>query len=165
MALNAAAAAATAWLAGVSTASIADGLRNMKPEPGRLQPVASKHGGALIHDAYNANPVSYKAAIDVLSQLGGDTLLIAGDMAELGDESVELHRSVGEYARGKVKNIFTVGKEASYISEAFGGQHFDALPELLAELPSKLKATTSVLVKGSRSAGMERIVDTLMRNN
>lgn len=165
MAMNAAAAAATAWLAGVSSLDIAEGLSKMQPEAGRLQPLDSIHGGALIHDAYNANPVSFMAAIDVLAQLGEDTLLIAGDMGELGDESSEHHQNVGKYARGKVKNIWTVGQQAFYISEAFGGLHFESMSDLLAALPSNLESTTAVLVKGSRSAGMERVVDVLKRNN
>jgi UDP-N-acetylmuramoyl-tripeptide--D-alanyl-D-alanine ligase len=163
MALNAAAAAATAWLAGVSPLDIAQGLSDMKPEPGRMEPVESTHGGPLIHDAYNANPVSYRAAIDVLAELNEDTLLIAGDMAELGEESVQMHRDVGLYARGKIKSIWSVGKESLQISESFGGHHFDSINDLLAVLPAKLENETAVLVKGSRSSGMERVVDTLRR--
>ncbi|MDN3650530.1 UDP-N-acetylmuramoyl-tripeptide--D-alanyl-D-alanine ligase [Reinekea marina] len=165
MAMNAAAAAATAWLAGVSSLDIAEGLSNMKPEPGRLQPLDSTYGGPLIHDAYNANPVSYKAAIDVLADLGEDTILVAGDMAELGDESDSHHRAIGQYARGKVKQIFTVGHHAHLISESFGGQHFSNHSELIAQLSSQLDSSTAVLVKGSRSAGMERVVDVLKRIN
>ncbi|MFQ3231693.1 UDP-N-acetylmuramoyl-tripeptide--D-alanyl-D-alanine ligase [Reinekea sp.] len=165
MAMNAAAAAATAWLAGVSSLDIAEGLSKMQPEAGRLQPLESKHGGALIHDAYNANPISFMAAIDVLEQLGDDTLLIAGDMGELGEESTNHHRNVGDYARGKVKNIWSVGRHAFHITDAFGGHHFESMSDLLAVLPSKLESTTAVLVKGSRSAGMERVVDVLKRND
>lgn len=165
MAVNAAAAAATAWLAGVSPLDIAQGLSEMKPEPGRMEPVDSVHGGALIHDAYNANPESFKAAIDVLHDLGEDTLLIAGDMAELGEESESMHRDVGRYARGKIKSIWSVGNKAIQISDAFGGHHFDSIEDLLAVLPAKLESETAVLVKGSRSAGMERIVHALRRNS
>jgi UDP-N-acetylmuramoyl-tripeptide--D-alanyl-D-alanine ligase len=163
MAINAAAAAATAWLAGVSPLDIAQGLSDMKPEPGRMEPIESSHGGALIHDAYNANPVSFRAAIDVLADLGEDTLLIAGDMAELGDESHQLHREVGQYARGKINSVWSVGRDSEYLSEAFGGHHFESMNDLLAVLPAKINNETSVLVKGSRSAGMERIVDALRR--
>lgn len=161
MALNAAAAAATAWLAGVSALDIAEGLSSMKAEAGRMESIESNYGGPLIHDAYNANPESYKAAIDVLNDMGGDTLLIAGDMAELGDTSEEMHRSVGDYARGKIVSVWSVGKKAKDISKAFGGDHFDSIQDLLAVLPVKLESNTAVLVKGSRSAGMERVVDAL----
>ncbi|TCS41720.1 UDP-N-acetylmuramoyl-tripeptide--D-alanyl-D-alanine ligase [Reinekea marinisedimentorum] len=165
MALNAAAAAATAWLAGVSTLDIAQGLSEMTPEPGRLESIESNHGGPLIHDAYNANPDSYKAAIDVLAGIGGDTLLIAGDMAELGEETAALHREVGLYARGKIKAIWSVGEQSAHIAEAFDGHKFDTVEQLLAVLPVKLEPETVVLVKGSRSAGMERVVEALRRNN
>lgn len=161
MALNAAAAAATAWLAGMSARNIAEGLRAMQPEPGRMEPVESKHGGALIHDAYNANPVSFEAAIDVLADIGGETLLIAGDMAELGAESVAHHHAVGLYAQGKIDQLWSAGEQSSAMSAAFGGQHFNSVVELLAELPAKTNHKTTILVKGSRSSGMERVIDAL----
>lgn len=163
MAINAAAAAATAWLAGVSPLDIAEGLGEMQPEPGRMEPLASLHGGALIHDAYNANPTSFEAAIDVLSTFSGQSMLIAGDMAELGEDSKKLHHEIGVYARGKITSLWTVGQDARYMSEAFGGHHFETLEDLLAVLPAKLESDTAVLVKGSRSAGMERVIDALKR--
>ena len=165
MAVNATAAAALAWLAGVSALDIAQGLSEMKPEPGRLEPIDSAHGGTLIHDAYNANPVSFRAAVDVLADLGEDTLLIAGDMAELGDESVMMHREVGQYARGKVKSVWSLGESSKQLSDAFGGRHFNTLDELLSVLTERLENKTAVLVKGSRSAGMERVVDSLKRKS
>jgi UDP-N-acetylmuramoyl-tripeptide--D-alanyl-D-alanine ligase len=165
MALNAAAAAATAWLAGVSTLDIAEGLSEMTPEPGRLESVQSSYGGPLIHDAYNANPESYKAAIDVLAGIEGETLLIAGEMAELGDASEALHREVGLYARGKINAIWSVGEQAAHIADAFEGHRFETIEQLLAVLPAKLATETVVLVKGSRSAGMERVVEALRRND
>ncbi|MDO7641634.1 MAG: UDP-N-acetylmuramoyl-tripeptide--D-alanyl-D-alanine ligase [Reinekea forsetii] len=161
MALNAAAAAATAWLAGASTRDIADGLGAMQPEPGRMEPVESKHGGALIHDAYNANPVSFEAAIDVMADIGGETLLIAGDMAELGAESLAHHLAVGQYAIGKIGQLWSAGEQASAMSAAFGGRHFKSVVELLAELPATINHNTAILVKGSRSSGMDRVIDAL----
>lgn len=163
MALNAAAAAATAWLAGVSPLDIAEGLSQMQPEPGRLEPLVSEHGGMLIHDAYNASPASVKAAIDVLAEQGSDTLLIFGDMGELGSESQALHHDLGVYARGRIQSLWTLGKESVATAEAFGGRSFENLTQLLDALPSRLTETTAVLVKGSRSAGMERVVETLKR--
>ncbi|GGX46667.1 UDP-N-acetylmuramoyl-tripeptide--D-alanyl-D-alanine ligase [Saccharospirillum salsuginis] len=163
MALNAAAAAATAWLAGVSPLDIAEGLSRMKPQPGRLEPMAGQHGGLLIHDAYNAAPAAVKAAIDVLAEQGDDTLLILADMGELGDLAESLHREVGQYARGRIGDLWTVGTLSRHTADAFGGRHFDTLETVLAALPSRLTETTAVLVKGSRSAGMERVVETLKR--
>ncbi|WP_320821870.1 UDP-N-acetylmuramoyl-tripeptide--D-alanyl-D-alanine ligase [Reinekea sp.] len=163
MALNAAAAAATAWSAGVSPLNIAEGLGAMKPEPGRMEPVASQHGGGLIHDAYNASPVSFQAAIDVLAEIGGDTLLIAGDMAELGAESDVFHRDIGLYARGKVGRLWTVGEQAGLMAAAFGGSHFNSITQLLALLSAKIDPETTILVKASRSSGMECVVDALRR--
>ena len=163
MALNAAAAAATAWLAGVSPLDIAEGLSQMRPEPGRLEPVASAHGGLLIHDAYNAAPAAVKAAIDVLAEQGNDSLLVLADMGELGDLAETLHREVGHYARGRIGELWTLGTLSRHTADAFGGRHFESLDALMAALPSRLNETTAVLVKGSRSAGMERVVETLKR--
>lgn len=165
MALNAAAAAATALAADIPASAIIAGLGQMRPEPGRLQPLVGNFGGALIHDAYNANPLSLHAAIDVLADLATDTLLIAGDMAELGGDSEQLHRAAGQYARGKIAQLWSVGEHARFIAEAFGGRHFATLDELLAALPARLVATTAVLVKGSRSSGLERVVSALARTS
>ena len=163
MALNAAAAAATAWLAGMTPEQIVTGLEQMRPEPGRLQPLASRHGGLLVDDAYNANPASVRAAVDVLAEAGRDTLLILGDMAELGADAEALHRQVGDYARGRLGRLFTVGTLSQAATDAFGGEHFESIERLVAVLPSRLTDNTAVLVKGSRSAAMERVVETLRR--
>lgn len=163
MAVNAAAAAATAWLAGISLTDIHAGLAQMQPEPGRLQPLPSQYGGLLIDDSYNANPTSVRAAIDVLAPSSDDTLLVLGDMAELGEDAEALHAQVGDYARGRISTLWTVGTFSAAASNRFGGEHFDSLETLMAALPSRLTTATAVLVKGSRSAGMERVVQTLKR--
>lgn len=163
MALNAAAATATAWAAGVSQQAIVTGLAQMQPEPGRLHPLPSVHGGLLVDDAYNANPASVRAAIDVLAGAADDSLLVLGDMAELGAEASALHAEVGHYAQGRIAALWTLGTLSAAASKAFGGQHFDSLERLVAALPSRLTEQTAVLVKGSRSAGMERVVDALRR--
>jgi len=163
MALNAAAAAATASVAGMSLQAIREGLQAMQPEPGRLQPVPSQHGGLLVDDSYNANPASVRAAIDVLVPSSDDTLLILGDMAELGEDATSLHAQVGEYARGRITSVWTLGALSASASAAFGGKHFESIETLMAALSSRLTKTTAVLVKGSRSAAMERVVETLKR--
>lgn len=163
MAINAAAAAATAWVAGVTALDIAEGLSQVVPQAGRMQPLESAHGGMLIHDAYNASPSAVKSAMDVLAEQGEDTLLVLGDMLELGDDSDRLHQEVGDYARGRIRDIWTLGKASRLTSTAFGGKHFPHLDDLLAALPARLTETTAVLVKGSRSIGMERVVETLRR--
>lgn len=163
MALNAAAAAATAWVAGLSLPTIREGLQAMQPEPGRLQPLPSQHGGLLVDDSYNANPASVRAAIDVLAPSSDDTLLILGDMAELGADADSLHAQVGKYAQGRISALWTLGTLSAAASAAYGGEHFDSIETLMAALSSRLTKTTAVLVKGSRSAGMERVVATLKR--
>lgn len=161
MALNAAAAAATAWAAGVSLAAIKLGLSKMRPQPGRLEPVTSCFGGPLIHDAYNANPFSMRSAIDLLSQLSSHTILVAGEMGELGDHSAQMHAEVGQYAQGKVTQLLAVGERAKPMADAFGSESFIDIDAVVEQLKTVATAKTAVLVKGSRSAGLERVVNAL----
>ena len=165
MALNAAAATATALAAGVTLNDICSGLQSMAAEPGRLEPVVSNFDGPLINDAYNANPESFKAAIDVLSAMSGQPILVAGDMAELGDDIIAMHQQVGQYAKEKAITVLSVGRYAQYISDSADGSCFDSIEQLIAALPEQLNSQTAVLIKGSRSAGMERVVDALRRSN
>ena len=96
---NALAAAACAIGAGVDAAAIAAGLQSFRPVSGRGVRLRTSEGGLMIDDTYNANPDSVRAAIDLLSSLEGERLLVLGDMGEVGDRGPEFHREVGGYAR------------------------------------------------------------------
>jgi UDP-N-acetylmuramoyl-tripeptide--D-alanyl-D-alanine ligase len=160
-AANALAAAAMALLAGASLASVAAALGRMQSVKGRLVTLTGTGGAAILDDSYNASPASFKAAIDVLASLPGLRIVAAGDMAELGDYAVEGHREVGAYARSKgIERFFAIGPLMQHAREAFGASADDAeTPAVLAgRLRPLLTPHTSVLVKGSRSAGMERLV-------
>ena len=71
----------------------------MRNVPGRLRQVAGRRGIALYDDTYNANPGSVRAAIAFLESLPGERWLVLGDMAELGPDSLAMHREIGEAAR------------------------------------------------------------------
>ena len=122
----------------------------------------SQSWGTLIDDSYNANPASVKAAIDVLAEFSGRRLLVLGAMAELGADSAALHREVGEYARSKGLDCLLVcGEVALPASEGAGeiGEYFSTKEALQAALLERITAGDTVLVKGSRSAGMDSVVN------
>ncbi|HLU20000.1 MAG TPA: bifunctional UDP-N-acetylmuramoyl-L-alanyl-D-glutamate--2,6-diaminopimelate ligase MurE/UDP-N-acetylmuramoyl-tripeptide--D-alanyl-D-alanine ligase MurF [Pusillimonas sp.] len=156
---NALAAATCSIAAGAPLTAIAAGLQSFDPVSGRMQPTPLPGGLQLIDDTYNANPDSVRAAIDVLSQLSGRKVLVLGDMAEVGDQGPAMHAEVGAYARQKgVDNLLTFGPAARQCAEAFGehAESFDDIDALLQRLVAL--APANILVKGSRSTRMERVV-------
>jgi UDP-N-acetylmuramoyl-tripeptide--D-alanyl-D-alanine ligase len=139
------------------------GLLSLTPVPGRLYPRRS-HGLRVLDDAYNANPDSLAAAIDVLTALPGSHWLVLGDLGELGEASAALHAEIGARARAAdVDHLATVGRDSAAASAAFGDGacHFDNHEELVVHLRGALSSNSVVLVKGSRAARMERVVQAL----
>jgi len=118
----------------------------------------------LFDDSYNANPLSVIAATEFLAALQGESWLVLGDMKELGEDAEELHREVGEAARANgVSRLFALGDLAREAVEGFGEQArwYASIDALVDEVSGMLKPGVNVLVKGSRSMHMERIVDAL----
>ncbi|MBN8281493.1 MAG: UDP-N-acetylmuramoyl-tripeptide--D-alanyl-D-alanine ligase, partial [Gammaproteobacteria bacterium] len=114
--------------------------------------------------SYNANPGSVAAAIRFLAGLPGQRWFVLGDMAELGPAEVELHREVGALAaRSGLDRFYTVGTLARHAAEAFGprGRSFGDVAALAEEIRPGLNPAVRLLVKGSRSAGLERLVRAL----
>jgi UDP-N-acetylmuramoyl-tripeptide--D-alanyl-D-alanine ligase len=133
----------------------------MQPVSGRLHPVRTRHGARLIDDSYNANPSSMRAGIDVLTQLPGKAWLVMGDMGELGEHASDSHVDIGRYARERgVQHLFATGPLCKLAVEAFGaGATWYADTEALARVvDERLVADVTVLVKGSRSSRLERVV-------
>jgi UDP-N-acetylmuramoyl-tripeptide--D-alanyl-D-alanine ligase len=117
-------------------------------------------GIVLVNDCYNANPVSMRAALDHLVGLeAGRTVAVLGEMGELGPESAGYHREVGEHARAHgVDLVIGVGLPA----RDYDPDELVADPGEAAELlAAKLEPGDAVLVKGSRSAGLETVAETL----
>jgi UDP-N-acetylmuramoyl-tripeptide--D-alanyl-D-alanine ligase len=157
---NALAAAACAHAAGIPAATIGAGLSAFRPYSGRLQVKQTAAGATLIDDSYNANPDSVRAAIDVLASCPGPTALVLGDMGEVGAQGPEFHAEVGRYAKEKgVDALLAFGSASKESVVAFGagGRHFADWNEI----PSGLKGTKTILVKGSRFMRMERVVAAL----
>lgn len=158
--LNALAAAAAAQALGVTLAGIQTGLNAVQPVKGRTVAQLALNGARVIDDTYNANPTSMCAAIDILAGFSGRTVLVLGDIGELGAWAEAGHRQVGEYAVGKVDALYAVGPLMRHAVTAFGaqGQHFANQADLIAALAAEQGSNTTILIKGSRSAAMENIV-------
>jgi UDP-N-acetylmuramoyl-tripeptide--D-alanyl-D-alanine ligase len=157
---NAMAAAACAHAAGIPAESIGKGLAAFRPYAGRLQVKRTRGGATLLDDSYNANPDSVRAAIDVLAACPAPTVLVLGDMGEVGAQGPQFHREVGAYARERgIGALYALGSACRDAADAFGqgGRHFDSPEHLRAALPP----AATVLVKGSRFMRMERVVAAL----
>jgi UDP-N-acetylmuramoyl-tripeptide--D-alanyl-D-alanine ligase len=159
---NALAAAAAAHALGVPLIAIKAGLESLQPVKGRGVAQLASNGVRVIDDSYNANPASICAAIDILAGFSGRTVLVLGDMAELGDWAEQAHRDVGAYAVGKVAALYAVGPLMTHAVAAFGtkGRHFADQASLIEALRAEQRDTT-ILIKGSRSAAMEKVVAAL----
>jgi len=163
--MNALAAAGAACAAGVELEAIEAGLNVFENIQGRLKFNSMRCGAVLIDDSYNANPGSMRAAIDVLASYPNKTVLVLGDMGELGAQSSQLHAQIGEYAKQlKIDALYATGEKSLNAVKAFGfnAKHFETKNSLLAELEKELEGDEVVLVKGSRSAKMEDIVSGLL---
>ncbi|GAB2878262.1 UDP-N-acetylmuramoyl-tripeptide--D-alanyl-D-alanine ligase [Microbulbifer echini] len=169
---NALVAAACAFAAGLSAAEIVQGLSTLKGVDGRLQEQRGIAGATVIDDSYNANPGSVGAAIELLAQRSGKKILVLGDMAELGPDAEEMHRSVGDLARERgLDALFTLGPLGAAASLAFNQGSSESLRNyrnrepLIAALTHELDNNTTILVKGSRSARMELVAEALLGNS
>jgi UDP-N-acetylmuramoyl-tripeptide--D-alanyl-D-alanine ligase len=160
---NALAAAAAAQAVGVGTDDIVTGLGRAAAVRGRLKSLPGRGGATIVDDSYNANPGSVRAALDYLAALGGTRIIVLGDMAELGPTSKALHREIGEYARGRCDALFTVGALASEAAAAYGpeARAFTDHEAARQGLETLLAPNVTVLVKGSRVMGLDRLVKAL----
>ena len=161
---NALAAASAALALNVSLENIAAGLSNFAGVKGRLQAKQGFAGAKLIDDTYNANPMSMKASIEVLKVSAGQRIFVMGDMAELGADAASMHAEIGAYAKtAGMEKFYALGQLSKNAVTAFGENavHFETVEALAESLKSMMNAETTVLVKGSRSMRMERVVDAI----
>lgn len=164
---NAMAAAAVALEYGMTFDEIKRGIEAVEATSGRSHIIkTSKH--TIIDDCYNANPVSMKAAIDLLGLADGRKVAVLGDMFELGDEEAKLHYGVGEYAAlNGVDVLVCIGQLASNIFEAAKEKIenvylYPTLEDGIAALPDILKQDDSVLIKASHGMHFENILKELV---
>ncbi|MFT6067027.1 MAG: UDP-N-acetylmuramoyl-tripeptide--D-alanyl-D-alanine ligase [Methylophilaceae bacterium] len=166
---NALAASAVAVALGFDNEVIAAGLAQFNGVQWRLQQHVGYQDAVVIDDTYNANPDSMKAAIDVLVNQhdASHTIFVMGDMAELGSDAGVMHAAIGQYAGQQgVSKLLSFGQLSQLGSGAFGkqGQHFQALDALVSAVKKEMHAGTCVLVKGSRSMKMERVVEAIVKD-
>lgn len=166
--MNALAATAATLAIQISLDAIKKGLEQVQPAPGRLRQHQLANGVKLIDDTYNANPASVKAAINTLATLSGTKILILGDMKELGKNETELHSEIGKKAHDAgIDYLFTFGELTRAATQAFGknASHFTDREELLTQVRPLIKENVTILIKGSRSMRMEKIVAGLLPHN
>ncbi|MDH3218600.1 MAG: UDP-N-acetylmuramoyl-tripeptide--D-alanyl-D-alanine ligase [Gammaproteobacteria bacterium] len=161
---NALAAVSLALLAGVAFGTAVENLAGFSGVKGRLQVLAGPAHSRLIDDSYNANPDSLAAGIKVLCALQGSPWLALGDMAELGADAVALHRHAARAARELgVEKFFGIGEMSCIASQEFGadGYCFERIDDMAEAILAQIHDGVNLLVKGSRAAGMERLVEML----
>lgn len=169
MVQNALAAAAVAHLLEIGPETIKAGLESFRPVEGRMRIYETDSGAYIIDDTYNANPMSMAAAINALADFSGKRkgVLVAGDMLELGEQAAHYHEQIGKVAAGAgLSRIYLTGEYAGQVAhgaKAAGMSGTDILigskADIVKDLAGVLEPGDWVLVKGSRSTGMEEIVD------
>lgn len=171
--MNALAAAAVGFAMGVPSARVVEGLLLARPGAMRLETVSAENGAIIINDAYNANPDSMRAALSTLEKMEvvGRRIAVLGDMGELGDNESGFHREVGVFAaRSGIELLICVGDLSRELAQAAmdAGMpaervvHLRNVAEVLEYLAPQLGRGDVVLVKASRSMGLERVVKGLV---
>lgn len=168
MILNTLAATSIGLLLHMSNNEIIEGIASV-PSVGGRSNIIRHESFMIIDDCYNANPISMKAAIDLLNLADTRKIAILGDMFELGDEQNNLHKEIGEYA--SLKNIdvlVCVGTLSLHMYEGalkdFKGMlvYYSTRDELIENLSSLIKQNDTILVKASHGMGFEHIVKALL---
>ncbi|MDD5476582.1 MAG: UDP-N-acetylmuramoyl-tripeptide--D-alanyl-D-alanine ligase, partial [Syntrophales bacterium] len=170
---NALAAAASSWAINVPFEDICEGLGEFRQIRGRMSVSRLSSGVILIDDSYNANPASVAAALKTLATLkkNGLSIVIFGDMLELGDYAAAKHKEAGALmADTSVDMLFLMGEESGSVAEgameagmtAAQIQKVSGPEEVLSVLREIPRHDLWILVKGSRAMGMERFAEAIM---
>jgi len=168
------AASAVALAAGATLEDAAAAAPQLGPASHRGEFRRHPSGALLYDDAYNASPPSMRAALDALKLVGGSRrIAVLGDMLELGPEDAWWHRETGRYVVGRADRLVCVGPRARSIGEGAAEeglsadliQYLDAADQVAPLLGPILTAGDAVLFKASRGVGLERAVESLMRES
>ncbi|MDQ3077070.1 MAG: UDP-N-acetylmuramoyl-tripeptide--D-alanyl-D-alanine ligase [bacterium] len=159
---------------GMKPIEISQALENHVPPRSRMRLIAGIKDTVLIDDTYNSSPVAVEAALLTLKavNVAGRKIAVLGDMMELGQYSVDEHKKAGKIVAGIAHILVTVGVRSRMTAEAALNEgvsennilQFDSAQEAGKYLESVIKAGDIILVKGSQSMRMERIVEELMNN-
>ena len=158
---DAAAAAAATAVIGVTPEAIEEGLRCFEPVAGRGRRYVLRSGAVLIDDAYNANPDSMRASIDMLSHMSSPRVFVAGDMGETGRQAHDFHVEIGRYAREHgIDRFLATGEEMKAAVAAFGAgaRHFEGRGELTDAVMQEAQTPGTILVKASHSMKLNEVV-------
>ena len=163
---NAIAASIIALKMGATLEEVQAGLKHLNRVKGRVEVEELSDKIKLIDDSYNASVPAMKAAVDLLAAFQGQRWLILGNMAELGEESLALHRQVGEHAAPqKFEHVLTYGADAKVISELCDGIHFETHQEMIDYIKQHLDQAVpehhTILVKGANGARMFEVAAAL----
>jgi UDP-N-acetylmuramoyl-tripeptide--D-alanyl-D-alanine ligase len=171
---NALAACAASMSAGCDLTHVKQGLESFNNVSGRLEKKTGPDGSVIFDDTYNANPGSVRAGIEAIQQIKKEAVLILGDMGELGEDSKNLHYQLGiDAAQRGIKKLFAVGQLTEATCDGFNSvtegskqqaKHFTDKESLVEYALRTLNNKNVVLVKGSRTMGMESIVNELVRS-
>lgn len=165
---NALAAASVGHILGASLKEIKNGLENFEAPEHRMRPIKLKNGVIILDDSYNNNPTAARLALQTLKEAAGgrEMVIVMGDMLELGKDEKERHKELGRtIAKTGARYLVGVGKLAEYMLDAakkempkenvFWCESAEEVPPVLMPI---LKKDTIVLIKGSRSIGLDKLV-------
>jgi len=168
------AAIAVATYEGVNLVTAIETLGKHLPPPGRLHLVPGINQSIILDDTYNSSPIALEAALQTLAKItipaGARKILVMGDMMELGNYTAEAHKRAGELAAGICQLILTVGVRAKFAYDAalaagFPQENifcFNKSTEAGDWLKDKIQYGDAILIKGSQSARMEKVVERIM---
>jgi len=141
----------------------------------RGEEIELSDGVVVINDCYNANPISMRAALDHLAdvaaqRMGARAVAVLGEMAELGPEAAAFHREIGEYAAAHgVALVLAIGAPGEAYLDGYGSagnaRAAADVPAAAAILRELIEPGDVVLVKGSRSVGLERVTERLTEDD
>lgn len=170
---NSQAAEGVAKCLNVSSTEISEGIRNYERPQHRLNVIHHSSGAVILDDSYNSNPQAALAALKVFNKLSGKNCKVAvlGDMLELGKYEEESHRLVGrEVARLNFDLVIGVGKAIKFLLSEVGEKSpktkvvfLPSTNRVYGQLKSSLRPEVYILIKGSRSIGLDGVLDDIMK--
>lgn len=154
-ALNAAAALAAAVAIGVPAETAVEGMTSATGSAWRMEIRTGRF--TVVNDAYNANPTSMEAALRTVAAMPGGSFAVLGEMAELGPVTVSEHQRIGRLAAELgIEEVITVGPDHG-LAEAAGGRNVHDAAEALGWIQERVSDGDVVLIKASRSVGLEKL--------
>lgn len=156
---------------GMNLVEAAESLSTYAAPPGRLKLIKGEKETWILDDTYNASPMAMHAALDVLKDFSARRkIAILGDMLELGKYTIEAHRAMADHAKECADIVFTIGPRAKFIADELAAhgfskndlRSFSNSEEAGHALEKIIQPGDLILIKGSQSMRMEKIVEEVM---